>query len=89
MEKRIYANVLKDSIKKEDNQKNNSFQNERRTNKIPRRPVTNVNMKLFLGNCYVCNNFRHKAFDCRMNQKHNHEYPYKEENSSDPPKGRI
>ena len=85
---RSYANVLKYSIKKEESKKYDSFQNERRTNKMPRRPVTNINIQLFLGNCYVCNNFGHKAFDCRMNQKYNQKSPYKEDNSSDPPKGK-
>ena len=51
--------------------------------------MTNNNMKLFLGNFYVCNNFGHKEFNCRMNQKHNKKSPYKEDNSSDPPKIRC
>ena len=80
--------ILKDPVEKGDSKKFDCFQNERRTNKIPRRPVTNINLQVFLGNCYVCNNFGHKAFDCWMNQKHNQKYPYKEDNSSDPPKGK-
>ena len=69
--KKSYTDVLKDSVKKGHNKKFDSFQNERRKNKLLRRSMTNKNMQLFLGNCYVCNNFGHKAFDCRMNQKHN------------------
>ena len=49
--KNIYVDVLKHSIEKEDNKKYDSFQNERRTNKMPRRPVAHKNMQLFLGNC--------------------------------------
>ena len=60
--KKRYADVLKDSVEKGDSKKSNSFQNERRTNKIPRRPVTNINLQVFLGNCYVCNNFGPKAY---------------------------
>ena len=36
-----YADVLQDLVEKGDSKKSASFQNERRTNKIPRRPVTN------------------------------------------------
>ena len=86
--KNSYAYVLKDSVEKGDSKKSDSFQNERRTNKMPRGPVPNINMQHFLGNFYVCNNFGHKDFDYRMNQKYNKKYPYKEDNSSDPPKGR-
>ena len=85
--KKSYADLLKYPIEKGDNTKIYYFQNERRTNKMPRRRATKKNVQLFLGNCYVCNNFGHKSFDCRMNQKHNQKYPYKEDNSSDPPKG--
>ena len=86
--KRSYLDVLKDPIEKGDSQESDSFQNERRTNKIPRRPVTNINLQLFLGNFYVCNNFGNKSFDCRMNQKHNQKYHCKKDNSNNPPKGR-
>ena len=75
------------SVKKGDSKKYDYFQNKRRTNKIPRRPVTKINMQHFLGNFYVFNNFGHKSFECRIKQKHNHKSPYKEDNSSDPPKG--
>ena len=69
--KKIYAGVLKDPIKKEDSQKYNSCQNRKRTNKMIRRPVTNKSMQLVLVNCYVCKKFGHKSFNCRMNHIHN------------------
>ena len=45
--KKSYADVLKDLVEKGDRKKSDSFQNERRTNKMPRIQVTNKNMQVF------------------------------------------
>ena len=66
--KNMYADVLKESVKKGDSQNIDFFQKERGTNKNPRRPITNINLQLFLGYCYSCNNFGHKSFNCKMNK---------------------
>ena len=38
---------------------------------IPRRPMTSRYQQIFLGHCYSCNNFGHKALDCKAYEKVN------------------
>ena len=33
---------------------------------IPKRPMTSKHRQLFLGNCYICNNFGHMARNCKL-----------------------
>ena len=49
------------------------------------RPMTNRYQHIFLGHCYSCNNFGHKALKCRAYGK---VYEYKKDTSSNKPKGR-
>jgi hypothetical protein len=72
-----YANILKGSINNESNSRKgnddqhkpeSSHKNNKNEFKIvvpPRRPFTNRYQNLFLGYCFSCNNFGHKAIDCR------------------------
>ena len=47
--------------------------------------MTNRYQQIFLGHCYSCNNFVHKALKCRAYGK---VYEYKKDMSSKKPKGR-
>jgi hypothetical protein len=79
-----YANILKGSINNESNsRKGNDDQqildsshknnkNESRRVVPPRRPFTNRYQNLFLGYCFSCNNFGHKAIDCRAYTRSDH-----------------
>jgi hypothetical protein len=78
---KIYANILKGSIKNEssggkgnyDQQKSDSsHKNEFRRVVPPRRPFTNRYQNIFLGYCFSCNNFGHKAIDCKSYTRSDH-----------------
>ena len=49
---------------------------------VPKRP--NRYQQIFLGHCYSCNNFGHKALNCRSYGKL---HEYKKKSSSNKPKG--
>ena len=59
-------------VVKEEIQKIAPSQNESWTDNMPSR-----HQQWFLGNCYVCNTFGHKAMECEAYQKHNYKYLYK------------
>jgi hypothetical protein len=79
-----YANILKGSTNNEsNNRKGNDDQqkpdsshknnkNEFRRVVPPQRPFTNRYQNLFLGYCFSCNNFGHKAIDCRAYARSDH-----------------
>ena len=53
---------MKSPVKKEKCEENPlSFHDKVRTHEDPKRQVINRNQKIFLGHCYSCNNFGHKA----------------------------
>ena len=55
-------------------------QDKHMNNMVSNRP--NRNMQIFLGHCYSCNKFGHKALNCRANEK----VPEYEKKSSNKPK---
>jgi hypothetical protein len=81
---KIYANILKGSTNNEiknrkgnvDHQKPDSSHknnnNEFRRVVPPRRPFTNQYQNPFLGYCFSCNNFGHKAVDYRAYARNDH-----------------
>jgi hypothetical protein len=57
----------------DDQQKyDSSHKNEFRRVVLPRRPFTTRYQNLFLGYCFSCNNFGHKAIDCRSYARSDH-----------------
>ena len=81
--KKSYAKILKTPAKKEVNKKAGLIsQDENRNNIAPKRP--NRYLQIFLGYCYSCNNFGHKALNCRTKRK---ESEYKKMPSSIKTKG--
>jgi hypothetical protein len=91
-----YATALKISFKKEERKiKNDSNQqkyslpskeNEYIRNTTTRRTPPKRYQYLFLGYCFSCNNFGHKALHCRAYGKYNHKnvqrYGYKNKNNN-------
>jgi hypothetical protein len=74
---KIYENILKISSCRNDNKKERNH-NQKKTNFLlkkdkyefrsvasSRRPFTTRYQNLFLGYCFSCNNFGHKAIDCK------------------------
>ena len=61
--KRSYAAALKSPIKSEESKK--FVSPLQRTNMMPRRPMSSRYQQIFLGHCYSCNNFGHRALDCK------------------------
>ena len=60
---------------------------------MSRRPMTSRHQKLFLGNCYTCNNFGHIARNCKLKAPLekgiiSHTYSYKENITRSNLKGR-
>ena len=77
------------SIEKEESKKSTPhFHNKNKTNMMPRKPLLKRYQKIFLGHCYSCNNFGHKALDCKAYQKHNQQYSYNNSNPSDNPRSK-
>ena len=70
-------------IKKKDIQKSAPPLHKR--NMMPRRPMTRRYKQIFLGHCYSCNNFGHKALNCKAYGKL---YFYKKNAPSNNPKER-
>ena len=71
--KKSYAKVLKTLAKKERSKKAGLISRDKnRNNLAPKRP--NRYLQIFLGYCYSCNNFGHKALNCRTKRK---EFEYK------------
>ena len=82
--KKSYAKILKTPAKKEVNKKAGLIsQDENIKNIAPKRP--NRYLQIFLGHCFSCNNFGHKALDCRTERK---VFEYKKKSSSNKPKGK-
>jgi hypothetical protein len=93
---RTYAASLQSSFKREENQiKTDSNQqisalspkiNEYRRNTTPRRTPPKRYQQLFLGYCFSCHNFGHKALDCKAYRKNYHKsvqgYGHKNNKSS-------
>ena len=52
---------------------------------MPNRPMTYRYQQIFFGHCYSCNNFGHKALNCKSYEKFRE---YKKNSPSDKPKGR-
>lgn len=50
---------------------------------MPTRPLLKRYQKIFLGHCYSCNNFAHKAY-----QKHNQQYSYNNSNPGENPRSK-
>jgi hypothetical protein len=80
---KIYANILKGSIDDErsskkvnDDQKkpNSSHKNNKNDFRrvVSRRPFTTRYQNIFLGYCFSCNSFGHKALDCRAYERSSH-----------------
>ena len=66
--KKSYAEVIKTPAKKEGSKKVGLIsQDKNRNNTTSRRP--NRYLQIFLGQCYSCNNFGHKALNCRTKTK--------------------
>ena len=66
--KKIHAKVLKTPAKKEGSKKAGLIsQDKNRNNITPKRP--NRYLQIFLGHCYSCNNFGHKALNCRTEER--------------------
>ena len=62
----IYEDALKSPVKKEESKRYvPSFHDRYRTNEVSKRPMTNRYQNIFLGHCYSCNSFGHKAMKCR------------------------
>ena len=81
--KKSYAEILKTPSKKEVNKKVGLiYHDENRNNMAPKIP--NRYLHIFLGYCYSCNNFGHKALNCRTKRK---ESEYKKRPSSIKTKG--
>jgi hypothetical protein len=59
-------NVAKDDMSNKTSQR---FANR---NAPPRRPPTTRYQNLFLGYCFSCHNFGHKAINCRANTRYNY-----------------
>ena len=79
--KKGYTATLKSLVKKEG--RKTSIPNK--INVMPKKPMTNKYQQIFLGHCYSCNKFGHKALNCRAYEKF-HEYSLN--SPSDKPKGR-
>ena len=72
-------------MKKEESKKSSpSSYDKNRTNELSKIPMTNRYQHIFLGHCYACNNFGHKALNCRALRKFQE---YKKNSPSDKPKG--
>ena len=70
--KKSYAEALKNPVKKEEGKKSSlNSRDQNINNMVPKRP--NRYQEIFLGHCYSCNNFGHKAINCRSYGKF-HEY---------------
>ena len=52
---------------------------------MPKKPMTNRYQQIFLGHCYLCNNFGHKSLNCKAYGKFRE---YKKNSPSDKPKER-
>ena len=66
--KKSYAEVLRTRTKKERSKKAGLIsQDKNRSNLAPKRP--NRYLHIFLGHCFACNNFGHKALNCRTERK--------------------
>ena len=62
--KKGYAEALKSLAKKVESKKTSpNSQDKNINNMVPKRP--NRYLHIFLGQCYYCNNFGHKALNCR------------------------
>ena len=62
--KRSYVDALMRPVVKEYNKNMALSQNKSKTDNLP-----SIHKQLVLGNCYTCNNFGHKAIDCRTERK--------------------
>ena len=81
--KKSYAEALKTPVKKEESKKAApNSQDKNKNNMVPKRP--NRYLQIFLGNCYSCNKFGHKALDYIAYGK---VHEYKKKSSSKKPKG--
>ena len=61
--KKSYVVALMSPIEKKDSQKYASRLHK--TNMVPRRSLTSRYQQIFFGHCYSCNNFGHKAVNCK------------------------
>ena len=81
-----YAVALRIPIQKEEIKNYAPFSHDKdRTNVMPRRLMTSRYQQIFFGHCYSCNNFGHKALNCRACEKFR---DYKKNASSNKPKVR-
>ena len=81
--KKRYAKILKTPAKREGSKKVGLIsQDKNRNNIAPKRP--NRYLQIFLGHCYACNNFGHKALNCRTERKVSE---YKKKSSNNISKG--
>jgi hypothetical protein len=77
---RNYANALRSGINKqeeveEQHEHDTSSWNKRskfRKGETPRRSSSTRYENIFLGHCYTCRNFGHKAIDCKINARNNY-----------------
>ena len=84
--KRSYFAALKSPIKREENKKYVLPSHDRdKSNVMTRRPMTSRYQQIFFGHCYSCNNFGHKALNCRAYGKLQ---DYKKNICSNKPKAR-
>ena len=81
--KKSYAEILKTPAKKERSKKVDLIsQDKNRNNLSPKRQ--NRYLQIFLGHFFACNNFGHKALNCRIERK---VYELKKKSSSNESKG--
>jgi hypothetical protein len=81
-----YADALKNSIRREENKARTiplktvpnkqkyalpTKEKDDKKNRIIRRNPSNINQYIFLGYCYSCNNYGHKAVHCKSYRKYN------------------
>ena len=88
--KRSYVAALKSPIKREESKKLGPLLQI--TYMMSRKSMTSKHHKLFLGNCYTCNNFGHIARNCKLKAPvekgiTSHTYSYKENITRNNPKG--
>ena len=65
---KIYAEALKSPVKKEESKKASLSSQEKNKNNISPK-IPNRYLQIFLGYCYSCNNFVHKALNSRTKRK--------------------
>ena len=81
--KKIYAEVLKTPAKRERRKKVVLISQDKNWNNLaPKRP--NRYLQIFLGHFFACNNFGHKALNCRTERIF---FEYKKKSSSNKSKG--